>query len=490
MKNRIPVVRPHLDALADHPTIQATLLMLLTALLYTLKLGGNGLANYDDCFYAQKAKEILQSGSWLHLTLGGMPAFENPPFFMWLLAFSYKIFGVGEFAALLPSALMGFGAVFLTYRLAKNAYGPWEGLCAGFVLATTTVFAKYSRRAMMDTTMTFLVLAALSAFRMGLLRHPAWFLLFGAAAGTAIMTKSVLGFFPLLIAVLFLAWTRRFRVLFSGWFLGSCLLALGWGGVWYAHETWVYGKVFLDAHFGWLIFQRGFHAEPQPWWHHLSYLRDLLVFYWPWLPVSVAGGALLLRSFRRLSDDDRLILLWPLTILAVMSAMQTRVFWYILPAFPAFSIWAARALGRWVPPARRRGIVQAALGGGLLVVLTLGVLPVRFDSVREPDVRAIAPDVKHLGREAGTKIGNYRLPYHGINNALLFYSDHAAYPEWSTPEQLREAFADPATVLCVIDRRDLDALQKEGFHAFPVRMAWPRALIANRPVDTSGVVRP
>ncbi len=46
------------------------------------------MANFDDCFYAEKAKEILQNRQWWILTFDHNPAFENPPLYMWLTALS------------------------------------------------------------------------------------------------------------------------------------------------------------------------------------------------------------------------------------------------------------------------------------------------------------------------------------------------------------------------------------------------------------------
>ena len=57
-------------------------LILFSLTVFFSKLGLNGLANYDDCFYAEEAKEILKTGDWVILHLNGAAAYHNAPFFM------------------------------------------------------------------------------------------------------------------------------------------------------------------------------------------------------------------------------------------------------------------------------------------------------------------------------------------------------------------------------------------------------------------------
>ena len=42
-----------------------------------------GITNFDDAFYAQKAKEIYISGNLWIVTHDGTPSFENPPLPFW-----------------------------------------------------------------------------------------------------------------------------------------------------------------------------------------------------------------------------------------------------------------------------------------------------------------------------------------------------------------------------------------------------------------------
>jgi len=65
---------------------------------------------------------MAESGDWVTPRLYGKPWFEKPVLYYWMAAASFKLFGVSEAAARLPSALC---ALFATLSLAWLA---WRGL--------------------------------------------------------------------------------------------------------------------------------------------------------------------------------------------------------------------------------------------------------------------------------------------------------------------------------------------------------------------------
>src|SRR2546423_11551888 len=65
----------------------------------------------DEPRYAQVAREMLERGDWVTPTLGGFNWFEKPSLLYWLEIVSYKLFGVGGFAARFGPALFWAGAI-------------------------------------------------------------------------------------------------------------------------------------------------------------------------------------------------------------------------------------------------------------------------------------------------------------------------------------------------------------------------------------------
>ena len=92
--------------------------MSLLALFAKLHLGD--LGGYDDAVYAHEGKRMLVTGQWWTVYLNGQPDFDKPPMFIWLEALSMKVFGVSDFAARFPSALLGFGSILLVYFIARE----------------------------------------------------------------------------------------------------------------------------------------------------------------------------------------------------------------------------------------------------------------------------------------------------------------------------------------------------------------------------------
>ena len=83
--------------------IAAMALPVLFARLHQGDLGG-----YDSAVYAHEGKQMLATGEWWTVYLNGQPDFDKPPMFVWLEAISMAVFGVSDFAARFPSALLGF----------------------------------------------------------------------------------------------------------------------------------------------------------------------------------------------------------------------------------------------------------------------------------------------------------------------------------------------------------------------------------------------
>ncbi|HTK81032.1 MAG TPA: glycosyltransferase family 39 protein [Bacteroidota bacterium] len=433
------------------PRVRLAILVLLSISIIFSKLGGSGLANYDDCFYAQKAKEILQTGDWMTMHFNNMPAWENPPFFMWLIALSFKIFGVNEFAAKFPSALFGVATVLFITVIARKLYTSWVAFFSSLVLATTFIFTRYARHAMMDVTLTFFVCLAVYALLMAIEGKGKFFILWGLCISVCMLIKSVLGLYPLFLTITFLLLTGRWRILFSPYFLFGSLIGIGLGSAWYVDQYARFGRQFIDAHFGWVIYTRGFNLESQSWTDHLTYLEDLAKYYWPWLPLFAVSVVLLARRAWRKDSAATLIVLWSCLILVVMSLMQSRVLWYIMPMFPAAAIGCGYVADRYLNE-RMKLVITGSVGViTIAVAVVLNATPVRIEAERSEDVRELAPYVKQF-KSQGARVIAFRQDYYGLNNSLLFYSDVAAFPLYENVDLLVNEFKSASLVVCVVPK--------------------------------------
>src|SRR5213592_1717574 len=131
------------------------LLLALCALLFFLGLGTLGLTDRDEGSNAEAAREMVQSGDWLTPTLNGAPRFAKPILIYWLIACSYLVFGVSEFAARLPSALFGTLLVLMQYAFAKRLLGPTVGFRAALMLLLNFEVMAIGRMVLTDMVLVF-----------------------------------------------------------------------------------------------------------------------------------------------------------------------------------------------------------------------------------------------------------------------------------------------------------------------------------------------
>lgn len=475
-----------LDHLLADERFRFALIVLLALVVIFSKLGGTGLATWDDCFYADKAKELRQTGSFMTMHYAGEPAFENPPFFIWLVALSFSVWGTNEYAAIFPSALFGVLSIACVYLFARRLFGPRSAFFASTVLATTFYFTKYARHAMIDVTLSFFVMAAMLALVLALRGEKRYYLLWGLSIAVCILLKSVLGFFPLVISVGFLLVTRQWRAMLGKWFLAGLVLALGLGCSWYVHQYLSFGEAFRDIHFGWLILERGFRLEPEPWHAHLSYLEDLLRYYWPWLPVFAWSLYRCVRLALRKDENALLLLCWVVAYVGVMSMTQSRMFWYVMPIFPAAAMMCGETVNGWMTDARAAAMTRAVAVLTVALALVFNFTPLQLSTERERDIRIIAPYVKELAG-SGARVVGFRYTYHALNNPLLFYSDHAARPIYERHADLAKQFADSQAVLCVTHAQEMDSVLALIPAAYVLRRTDGACLISNKAFDVSHV---
>ncbi len=450
--------------------------------MFFAKLGLNGMANYDDCYYAEKGKEILKTGNWVVQTYNYHLSFTNAPLFQCLEALSFKLFGVSVFAAKFPSALMGFSTVILLYFLGKHLFDPWIGFFSAFILALTYPFLKYGRHAMQDVTETFFVVLAMTFLILAVRKSDRFFWLWGVSIGLAIWTKSAMGFFPLIGTVLFLVLTRKWKIFTSAGFWGGVLTLSAMVGAWVWSQYSADPRLFMDEHVKNLILSKFTDGAPDTWYAHFNFLRDLLIYDWPWLPFLVYGFYLLARRDFQNRETVVFLFVWSLTATVIISVSHFRFMWYYMQIFPAFAIVSAIGLSRVLSSENRLRAIKIIIAGGLLAAVLVNVLPIPLDKDREKDTRTIAPYVKHYA-DNGAKVIALREEFYGLNNALLFFSDHAAEPLYTNVSDVQKEFASPQTVLCVAHQGDLAEIQKSIPVWYPVKYGGDLILISNKNLE-------
>ena len=114
-----------------------------------------------DASHAQAAQHMAESGDWITLQVNGIRYLEKPPLPYWLDAALFKIFGQNTFATHLPNALALLGCAWLAWLWAGRAYSPRAGVYAALGVLTSVGPFLFTRFAIPEALLSFLLLLAL-----------------------------------------------------------------------------------------------------------------------------------------------------------------------------------------------------------------------------------------------------------------------------------------------------------------------------------------
>lgn len=366
------------------------------ACLFFPGLGRLPLLEPDEGRNAEVAREMLSSGDWITPHFDTLPYLDKPAFFFWLVAASFRLWGISEWGARFPSAAMALASMFLTWSLARRMFGAGVGLRAGIILATSPLVIAFSRLVIFDMTFTCLVTLSMLCFWCAEFRdsRPAWFdVLAFAAMGVATITKGPVGFMlPLLSIVAYYAIQRRSRDLKRlHWGLGLIAFLT-------ATLPWFVAVSIRNPDFPrYAFWQESLlrfatsHARRSG--SALYYVPVYLMGLFPWSFFLLCAGWNRLRKWREITQQAHkpiaFLLAWAGVIFVFFSISRSKLPAYFLPAAVPLSIlmarvWAEVEIGTGF---RRPGWLKAGfaslIGLGLVVaaasqLFQLGVVQARI----------------------------------------------------------------------------------------------------------------
>ena len=329
---------------------------------------------------------MLVGGDWLTPHVNFARYLDKPPLGYWLVGLSYLVFGVSEFAARLPMAIAAVGGVLITWSIGRDLFGDRVGFFAAVILLTSIGYFVLGRQALPDPVFTCFTTLSFGCFLRNLLgeRHTKLYgLLFACSTALAVLTKGLLGLFPLFVVLGYLALVGRLghvRNLTPVW--GSALFAaltvpwhlvMGWQNEGF---LWHY---FMDEQFLRFLGRRSvvdYVSLPLP----VFFLIQLLWLV-PWSTYLLF--VVLANPLRHRDSPDRgdqgalLIWLWAAAILGFFSLSQARLHQYLLPAMPALGLLIAKNLDDRLTDraSSTRGLVALSVLSILLFALGFFLVP-------------------------------------------------------------------------------------------------------------------
>ncbi len=320
-----------------------------------------------DSVQAQIARNMLESGDWLTARLNGIAYLEKSPLIYWLMALSFKLFGVYDWAARLPLALSTVALCWLTARMGMWAFSPAAGLYAGLVSATILGLWLFTRIQIPDAILTLTIALAMWSFLRAIdpeePRARRWAVLWAASIATGLLLKGLIAaLFPVGAAMVYVVLARPPLAHLRGSVLLPLLVALAIALPWHVLATlrnppyfdftmrsepghyhgffWFY---FLNEHvFRFLNMRhpRDYNTVPRLyfWLFHLLWL-------FPWsayLPALLKLGC---RPDSRAGRMRLLALIWAAFVLVFFTFSTTQEY-YSMPIYPALALLLGCAMER------------------------------------------------------------------------------------------------------------------------------------------------
>ena len=373
-------------------------LALVFVAVYFGSLFSPALLDDADSTHAEAAREMFVTGDYVTLHVNGVRYLEKAPLPYWLVAFSYHIFGVNEFASRLPMALSVLLLGVLAVVWGRRAFGERAGIYAGAFVYTGAGVFLFTRIMIPDVLLSLLIAASLYFFLTALEEDGrAWRWYAGyACMALGVLTKGLIALaFPGGSAVLYLALTgdwrrwREFR-LASGLAL-FLLIAAPWhilaglqntGGQGGHGFFWFY---FVNEHFLRFLgkrYPRDYNKLPWALYWSLH-----LVWLFPWslyLPAAIrtiidvrAGGSEGAQRKDAFGDRTRLMC-WILAgLILVFFAISTNQEYYTFPAYLPLLMLLADGIARseWSDcrSGVRKGWLRVSSGILTMVGLAAGI---------------------------------------------------------------------------------------------------------------------
>jgi len=133
------------------------------AISYFSNLGVLGFVGPDEPRYAWIAREMAETGDWVTPRLYGRPWFEKPPLYYWSAALAFRLFGVSEAAARLPSAFAALLGTLALAWLAWRLYGAAAARWLLLILPSSVGIVGFSHAASTDMLFSATLVLALVA---------------------------------------------------------------------------------------------------------------------------------------------------------------------------------------------------------------------------------------------------------------------------------------------------------------------------------------
>jgi 4-amino-4-deoxy-L-arabinose transferase-like glycosyltransferase len=309
----------------------------------------------NDAQYAEVAREMVETGNWITPQLDYVLFLNKPALSYWLIALSFKAFGINELAARLPGALTDLVLLLLVWRLGAVLWNDSVGRWAAAVCLATSGLLLEARQVRPDLLLTAGVVGTLLAGTR-LAQAPSFVDTRGARVGlqvalaVGLLAKGVVGLvLPAAALGLAMLVSGNFRLLRRlatprAWWLFALLVGPWHLAMAFRHPGFAWDYI-VNQHILFFLDRKiPRDSEGIPLWQFWAVFGARL---FPWtliLPVAIV------RAWPRGDERERwagaLVLGCLGTVMAFFSATSSRLEHYSIPALPACALLTAAFFAR------------------------------------------------------------------------------------------------------------------------------------------------
>lgn len=305
-------------------------LILIFLPLFFYRLDYNTLSSWDEGWYGSIARNIIKTGDIFRLSWNEKPYFDHPPMGFWLMALSYKLFGINEFSTRLPSAFLGLLTIILIYKTAIEFFGKRIiGFVAAFILGTSVWYLIRVRSGNLESILVFFyILTVYLSIKSS--KNFFWFPLTMIAFGGLVLSKTLVGVSAVLL-IGFLNFHQFFKKKNLLLFFLGVILFIGVVFPWYKINMEAYPD-FVQHHFFNIgmrdkTFSSYFNILPEK---PLFYLHmGIRKWYYLWL-VAVFY---LIFSLKFLKKKFFFFLFWNFIVLYPFLTSEKTELWHLIPVY-------------------------------------------------------------------------------------------------------------------------------------------------------------
>lgn len=354
------------------------LVAIISIMIIFFNLGGIPLLDPDEPVYAETPKEMIVFDEFVSPRIYGEYWYDKPPMYYWLVAASYKIFGITEFAARFPSALLAVACTLAVYLSGRRLFNERAGMAGALVLTTSIEFFYLGKAAVTDMTLLLCLTVSLLAFI-----EKRYYLAY-VFAGLATVTKGPIGLlFPGAIVFSYILVTRQWSLIKSMKIPSGLLVYALVAFPWYIMMYSIHGSAFIDTFLGFhnvTRFTSPEHPELVLWYY---YIPVLMLGFFPWTAIMLQSMWNSLANSRRDFPVLLFLNIWAAVIFVFFTISQTKLVSYILPMYPPLAmivgwyidrLWTANKHQRYASWTIVLGILSLLITGGM--VMGLKAMPV------------------------------------------------------------------------------------------------------------------